>query len=55
MQSYSHVQLLKTMLSYELMNYLQLEIDKVPLNSERHNELCVVEQYINDRIKELSK
>ena len=53
--SESHKQLLKTMLFYDLQNYVLLELDKKRLRGEDTTELEHVRHYMETRIDQIMK
>lgn len=53
--SESQKQLLKTMLFYDLQNYVLLELDKKRLSGEDTTELECVRHYMENRIAQIMK
>lgn len=49
----SQKQLLKTMLFYELQNYVMIELINPELSKEKISELKIVKAYLEKRIEEL--
>ena len=56
MDSYSHMQLMKTMLEYEIRNNIQPKLDaseNISMSTADLKEMIVASDYIKRRIKEL--
>lgn len=56
MDSYSHMQLMKTMLEYEIRNNIQPKLDSsenISMSTADLKEMIVASDYIKRRIKEL--
>ena len=53
--SESQKQLLRTMLFYDLQNYVLLELDKKRLSGEDTTELEYVRHYMENRIEQIMK
>lgn len=56
MDSYSHMQLMKTMLEYEIRNNIQPKLDateNISMSTSDLKEMIVASDYIKRRIKEL--